>query len=60
MAPQRKLLTVEELDSMTSAERDAAFHDGVVSDLAELPDDVRDRFIEHGRQLSRELHSSPE
>ncbi len=45
---------------MTTAERDAAFNDSVVSDLAELPDDVRDRFIEHGRQLSRELHSSPE
>jgi hypothetical protein len=60
MAPQRKLLTVEELDSMTTAERDAAFNDSVVSDLAELPDDVRDRFIEHGRQLSSELHSSPE
>jgi hypothetical protein len=60
MAPQRKLLTVEELDSMTNAERDAAFNDSVVSDLAELPDDVRDRFIERGRQLSRELHSSPE
>jgi hypothetical protein len=60
MAPQRKLLTVEELDSMTNAERDAAFNDSVVSDLAELPNDVRDRFIEHGRQLSSELHSSPE
>ena len=60
MTLQRKLLTVEELDSMTTAERDAAFTDGVVSDLAELPEDVRERFIEHGRRLSRELHSSPE
>lgn len=60
MTPQRKLLTVAELDSMTTAERDAAFADGVVSDLAELPEDVRDRFIEHGRRLSRELHSAPE
>jgi hypothetical protein len=60
VTPQRKLLTVEELDSMTTAERDAAFTAGLVSDLAELPEDVRDRFIEHGRRLSRELHSSLE
>ena len=60
MAPQRKVLTVDELDSMTTAERDAAFKGSVVGDLGGLPDDVRDRFIEHGRRLTRELHSSPE
>jgi hypothetical protein len=60
MTPQRGVLTVEELDSMNTAERDAAFADRVVGDLDELPDAVRDRFVEHGRRLSRELHSSPE
>ena len=58
MTPQRKLLTVEELDSMTTAERDVAFKDRVVGDLGDLPADVRDRFMEHGRRLSRKLHSS--
>jgi hypothetical protein len=57
---QRKLLTVEELDAMTPAERETVFAERVVGNLDDLPAEVRDRFMEHGRRLSRELHSSAE
>lgn len=60
MTQQRKLLTVEELDAMTPAERETAFAERIVGNLDDLPADVRERFMENGRQLSREMHSSAE
>jgi hypothetical protein len=60
MTQQRKLLTVEELDAMTAAERETAFAERIVGNLDDLPTDVRERFMENGRRLSREMHSSAE
>ena len=60
MAQQPKLLTVEELDAMTPAERETAFAERIVGNLEDLPADVRERFMENGRRLSREMHSSAE
>lgn len=60
MTQQRKLLTVEDLDAMTPAERETVFAERVVGNLDDLPAGVRDRFMENGRRLSRELHSSAE
>ena len=60
MTQQSELLTVEELDAMTPAERETVFAERIVADLDDLPAEVRDRFMENGRRLSRELHSSAE
>jgi hypothetical protein len=58
MAQQRKLVTVEELDSMTPAERETVFAERIVGNLDDLPADVRERFMENGRRLSLETHPS--
>ena len=60
MSPRPKLLTVEELDAMTPAARETAFAERIVGNLDDLPADVCERFMENGRRLSRELHSSAE
>jgi hypothetical protein len=60
MTQQRKLLTVEELDAMTPAERETVFAERIVGNLDDLPADIRERFMENGRRLSREMHSSAE
>ena len=60
MTQQRELLTVEELDAMTPAERETVFAERIVGNLDDLPADVRDRLMENDRRLSRELHSSAE
>ena len=60
MTQQRRLLTVEELDAMTPAERETVFAERIVGNLDDLPADVRDRLMENDRRLSRELHSSAE
>ncbi len=45
---------------MTPAERETVFAERIVGNLDDLPADVRDRFMENGRRLSHELHSSAE
>ena len=60
MTQQSELLTVEELDAMTPAERETVFAARIVGNLDDLPAEVRDRFMENGLRLSRELHSSAE
>ena len=45
---------------MTPAERETVFAGRIVGNLDDLPADVRDRFMENGRRVSRELHSAAE
>lgn len=58
MSDKPKLVTAEELDSMSPNERAAAFDERVVRDLDELPSSFRARVIKVGQELSDELRAA--
>lgn len=55
MADEHELVTAEQMDTMTPDERAAAVREHIVTDLDELPPEVRARFEEAGRQVARDL-----
>ncbi len=55
MAESLPFLDAEALDAMTPNERLAEFRRRLVTDLEQLPPELRDRFIEVGRQVDRDI-----
>lgn len=55
MADERELVTAEQMDTMTPDERATVVRDRIVTDLDELPPEVRARLEEAGRQVARDL-----
>jgi len=55
MADEHDLVTAEQMDTMTPDERADAVRERIITDLDELPPEVRARFEEAGRQVARDL-----
>ena len=60
VSPDPKLLTAPDLDAMSPDQRAAALSERVVSDLASLPDEFRQRVLETGIRLAAERRSTSE
>lgn len=59
MTPPKKMLTAAELDAMTPDERAKAFDERVVTDINELPAELRTRVERTGRKLAADLPTTP-
>jgi len=55
MADEHDLVTAEQMDTMTPDERADAVRERIITDLDELPPEVRARFEEASRQVARDL-----
>lgn len=57
MAKRRDLVTAEELDRMTPDQRSAVVLDRIVTEPAELPEELRARIFETGQRIADQIRT---